>query len=133
MRKLKRILLVDDDEVANFLSHKLLKRLDISEEVIVLFDGLEALTYVQQHCLSGEGHSPCVDLILLDLNMPLMDGFEFLEQFERLPIQQEVAVCILSSSSHERDIDRAAAFNVKGFISKPLTEEKVWAALQSLS
>jgi CheY-like chemotaxis protein len=132
MRRFKRILLVDDDEVANFVSIRVLKKLGISEEVVVLYDGEEALEYVKQHYLKPNQHAASEDLILLDLNMPLMGGFEFLEHFNRLPVQSKVQICIVSSSSLEQDQKRASDFNVSGYISKPLSVNKLMTVLDNL-
>jgi CheY-like chemotaxis protein len=66
------------------------------------------------------------DLILLDLNMPLMDGWEFLDAFGTLPLTQEVCVFILTSSIQPEDAEKASHYReVKGYFSKPLGKENV--------
>jgi CheY-like chemotaxis protein len=132
MKKLRRVLLVDDDEVANFLSKRLLKQLQVSEEVITLTDGSKALDFVQQHYLVGNDILPGLDLIFLDLNMPIMGGFEFLEKLKELPPLKQLAICILTSSSLESDQARAATFNADNYVTKPLTEEKIRTVLRQL-
>ena len=77
MDKYKKILLVDDDETSNFLNELLIKGMDIVEEVSIASNGQEALNYLENE----SGSFP--QLIFLDLNMPVMDGFEFLEAFEK--------------------------------------------------
>ncbi len=118
MSKYKRILLVDDDETSNFLNELLIKGMDIVEEVSVAFNGQEALHYLQ----NDSGTFP--QLIFLDLNMPVMDGFEFLEAFEKTHTTK-VPVFILTSSNNFKDYERAKNFDVAGYLIKPLTEDKI--------
>lgn len=123
MEKLHKILLVDDDTITNFMNERLLKKLNISEEVKVSINGLEALNYIKDESSSKE----CPELIFLDINMPVMNGIEFLESFkdcnccERKPV-----VVILTTSSDPGDLDKISNFPfVGGFLNKPLTEQKI--------
>lgn len=118
MSKYKKILLVDDDETSNFLNELLIKGMDLVEEVSVASNGQEAL----EHLKNRDNTVP--QIIFLDLNMPVMDGFEFLEAFEDTR-EIEVPVFILTSSNNFKDYERAKKFNVAGYLIKPLTEEKI--------
>jgi CheY-like chemotaxis protein len=121
--KLACTLLVDDDQTTNYLNKMLIKRLGVTEELLVAQNGLEALNLLKEHCHTEE----CSVLILLDVKMPVMDGFGFLEAYEQLPEAQKKAVIIvmLTTSLHPQDVERVRQYNIAGFISKPLTEEKV--------
>lgn len=118
MVKYKKILLVDDDETSNFLNELLIKGMDMVEDVSIASNGQEALDYLKHEPNSAP------QVIFLDLNMPVMDGFEFLEAFEKMP-QPKAPVFILTSSNNFKDYARAKDFDVAGYLIKPLTEEKI--------
>lgn len=126
-RKIKNIMLVDDDEVANYLHQMLLQELDSFDNIFIAFNGQEALSLLEANCqkATAQPHS-CPDLIFLDLNMPGMDGFEFLDVMEKTTFpNRHVHIVIVTSSDNQRDIQRAQAYPIDGYISKPLTEEKI--------
>lgn len=125
MRKLKKVFLVDDDETSNFLNSLLLRSMEITEKIEIAKNGQEALTKFVALKRHNENELP--ELVLLDINMPVMDGFEFLEEFERLYSvdQENIKIVMLTSSSSSIDINKAKQFNIAGFINKPLTEEKL--------
>ena len=127
MGRLNRILLVDDDETSNFLNEFLIKGMEVVEEVFVATNGQEALDFIYDQ----KEVPQYPQLIFLDINMPVMDGFEFLEEFENIQQQlsKKVPVYVLTSSNYFKDFERAKAFSVTGYIIKPLTEEKIREAL----
>lgn len=130
MGRLKRLLLVDDDETSNFLNEFLIKGMDIVDEVFIASNGQEALDFIQ-----GQKETlQYPQLIFLDLNMPVMDGFEFLEEFEKIQQQSDrkIPVYVLTSSNYFKDFERAKAFSVAGYIIKPLTEEKIREAFDEI-
>ncbi|MCJ8164195.1 response regulator [Pontibacter sp. E15-1] len=127
MQKIKSVLLVDDDPASNYLAQLLFKRLAMVEHLSVAANGKEALDYVMEHL----EQSSFPELILLDINMPLMDGFEFIEQFQRLPFYSRSRVVLLSSSVSFKDKEKAAHFQLAEFINKPLTREKLAKIIQN--
>ena len=126
MPKITCALLVDDDPTAIYLNKRLFQKLDAAEELLVAHNGLEALQLVQANC-SGPG---CPQLMLLDINMPIMDGFEFLEAYEQLEIEQRQSVIIimLTTSLNPDDVQKVEQANITRLLNKPLTE----AALKSI-
>ena len=102
--------------------------MDIVEEVYIATNGQEALDFVQEQ--SDTPQYP--EVIFLDLNMPVMDGFEFLERFEKIQqkAKQRIPIYILTSSNYFKDFERAKDFSVTGYIIKPLTEKKIMGALE---
>jgi len=122
-RKVKNVLLVDDDETSNFMHQLLLEDLQVAGQIYVSLNGKEALDFLRTNCL--EPRLPCPELILLDINMPVMNGFEFLDKFQYLPFRQAIRVVLLTSSVNAKDAEKASAYPVSGLVNKPLTEEKL--------
>jgi CheY-like chemotaxis protein len=120
----KNILLVDDEKVFHFVNSKVIALTGIDCEIQTASNGQEALVMINKF-MSGSDSSP--DYIFIDLNMPVMDGFEFVRVFQRMefPHKERVTLIILTSSADERDKLKAIELGVSHFISKPLTEEDV--------
>jgi len=118
MGTLHRVLLVDDDKTMNFLSQLVLKEMDAAEEVRVALDGQAACELIET--------DDCPDVIFLDIRMPRMDGFEFLEILSTKGKCKDVKVVMLTSSTRPEDQQKAFAYeNVVEYFEKPLTEESV--------
>jgi CheY-like chemotaxis protein len=124
MRKANCILLVDDNPTTTFLHQRLINKLDITWELLVARNGKAALELIQERTREGKAFP---ELILLDLNMPVMDGFEFYKSFQELePAHQALMkVVLLTTSFASKDEIRAQQAGIRDFISKPLTKEKL--------
>jgi CheY-like chemotaxis protein len=129
-KKLKCILLIDDDEPTNYISKMLIEEAGCAEHVEVAQSGQKALDYLTSsenaHCDDSE--FPCPDLIFLDINMPAMNGWEFLEKYEGLPVacRGNVIMVMLTTSLNPEDKQKASEIpDISGFESKPLTSEKL--------
>jgi CheY-like chemotaxis protein len=110
------VLLVDDDEVACEGVMRSLRKNDIHCQVVVAEDGLEALQILRQEHPAKSVQEPF--LVLLDLNMPRMDGFEFLEAVRADPALREIVVFVLTTSGRDADRSRAYSENVAGYMVK---------------
>jgi CheY-like chemotaxis protein len=123
---MKRVLLVDDDPTCNFLCTKFLETLGTVETAVAL-NGQQALDLLVDY-----KRHPLPDIILLDLNMPVMDGFEFLNAFRqlRIPGQSRVQIVILSSSDDPVDIRKAGEMGIGHYITKPVSAEKLEKVLR---
>lgn len=125
MRKLGMILLVDDDEACNYFHYRLLKKMDCAENIHIAKDGLEALSYLQA-AAKGEARKP--DLIFLDLNMPRMNGWTFLEKYENLSEEERAGIIVVMVSTSLNPDDYKRAINnryVSEFAEKYLDEQNV--------
>lgn len=122
-RKLNTILLVEDDEATNFIHKRVIKQMDCTENVVVAENGIEAIEYLTSPI---DGKYPQPDLIFLDINMPAMDGWEFLEEYKNLDEDQmaKTVIVMLTTSLNPDDKAKAGVVDViNGFMSKPLTTE----------
>ena len=131
MQKLTCVLLVDDDQTTNYLNKLLINRLVMTDKLLVALNGQEALEQVKIHC--REASPDCPALILLDVKMPVMDGFQFLAAYDELPLPEKQAIIIvmLTTSLHPQDVDRVQQLNIAGFLNKPLTRDKLNAVLKN--
>lgn len=134
MKKFRKTLIIDDDPVCRFLTKALLSEINISEEIIELPHGRAALEYIQQNCLDGKDATHCPDWILLDLNMPIMNGMELLEELAALQQMELIhqSVTILTSSASPKDRAQTSRYGVKGYLTKPLTEDGLGDLLSDL-
>ncbi|MFP4089834.1 MAG: response regulator [Cyclobacteriaceae bacterium] len=123
MTKLGRIFLVDDDEITNFIHQAMIRDMDIAEKVLVAHNGQEALNLLNQK--EGKQHEPT--LVLLDINMPVMNGYEFLEAFHALEEgkKENTVIVALTSSQNPSDIDNAKNLGATDYLNKPLKPEKI--------
>ncbi len=132
MKKFKSILLVDDDEATNYLHRLFLEEWGCTEDIYTALNGQEALEFLQTNLEFRNGHP---SLILLDINMPIMNGFEFMEAYEKLDPQfkASIVVVMLTSSLHNTDQDRAGELkDLARFINKPLSKEQMGEIMQQL-
>ena len=126
-KKLNSILLIDDDPDDNYYHQIIINKMNIVNQIDIAINGIEAIAF-----LKIESRIP-PDLIFLDLNMPKMNGWEFLEQYKNLDLAQKakVLIVILTTSANPDDIQRAKEIQeVTGFETKPLSKEMLTEILQ---
>ncbi|GHA54787.1 response regulator [Pontibacter akesuensis] len=128
------VLLVDDDDTTNFLNQRLLREMQVSKEVRILKNGKEAIDYLTK--AYGPEPDPAYkqpDIIFLDIKMPVMDGFTFLEQYQKSGIDEAnlVIILMLTSSASFYDLEKLKSYKkVKKHFSKSLTKHDVREVMQ---
>lgn len=132
MMNFRNILLVDDEPIVNYLNSFLFSEIIPGAKIVTLENGEQALKYIIEHCL--EGNKDCPDVMIMDLNMPVMDGFSLLYELKELNKLTSIntRIAVLSSSDHTRDIAFLKEIGITEILSKPLTNKKATAALERL-
>jgi CheY-like chemotaxis protein len=122
----KTVMLIDDNTIDNFVHRRLLEDMKIAKSFMEFSDPAEAISYLKMFNKQSEENS--IDLILLDINMPGIDGWLFLDQLEILKIGKFffcTKIIILSSTCNEEEVKRVQSdTRLSGFIPKPLNRDK---------
>lgn len=116
--------LIEDDNIQQFVVSKMVEKYAIADDIIPFYNGEEAIAYFKKIAKSNK----LPDVIFLDINMPIMDGWEFLTEFEKIKDQfnKEIPVFMLTSSLNTSDESKAQTFeSVKGYITKPCKGENI--------
>src|SRR5690349_14796448 len=122
-QKLNCVLLIDDDEPTNFLTQMILEDAGCANYIKVAQSGPEALKYLSSN---AEESNPTPDLVFLDINMPAMDGWEFIDEFRNIGRKLKPIIIMLTTSLFPEDRQRAKEIpEISGFENKPLTEDKM--------
>lgn len=127
MRNLKPILLVEDDRVDMMTFKRTLNDLEIKNEVVHSINGEEALQYLR----SEDSEEPC--FIFLDLNMPKMNGIEFLKIVKADKVLKKIPVIVLTTSDNEKDIVESFEFGVAGYMVKPADYKEFVDAIRTIN
>lgn len=123
--RLNTILIVDDDNITNYVNTHIIKRLNCAEKILAFQKGKEALEYIKNHTQE-------IELIFLDINMPGMDGWEFLEEYKNLNLEKSIIIFMLTSSMNPSDKEKASGIEiVKGYITKPLQIDNLQEVLET--
>jgi len=123
MKPTFQLLVIDDDAINIFIIKKLIEKTGYPLEIISMSNGELAIEHLQKQ---NSQNLALPDLIFLDINMPIMTGWEFLVEYEKLSINKMIPVYMLSSSIFQNDIDKAKTFpNVKDFMSKPMSNNQL--------
>ncbi len=128
--KKKILCLVDDDDVYQYTFLRQLKGTDFAKDILLFSDGELAMEFIETHINNVE---LLPDIIFLDINMPIMDGWEFLEEFVQLKpkVGKEILIYMVSSSIDPADIQRAKTIgDVSDYLIKPIVKEHVKAIIE---
>jgi CheY-like chemotaxis protein len=124
------LLVIDDDEINIFIIKKIVEKTGFDIEMTTKSNGQQGIDFLKHNITNLK---PLPHLILIDINMPIMNGWEFVETYCTLGIDQKVDLYILSSSVYENDIEKTKSYPwLKGFISKPLSVDRLSGLLNSI-
>lgn len=127
----RKVLVIDDNSIDRYIAEISIKKAGFAEEVVVKESAMEGLDYLSENSHDG---AALPQLIFLDINMPGVNGFDFLEMFEKLPqvVQDTCDIMMLSSSLDPRDHNRVLeSKHVSMFINKPLKREVLQEILEA--
>ncbi len=125
MKKINTFCIVDDDDLYQFTTTLLLKNTDLVNKIIVFSDGLKAINFLKDEMGNIEN---IPDILLLDINMPIMDGWGFLEEYLLIKhmMPKTVVIYMVSSSVDDRDILKAKSISaLSGYLIKPISIESI--------
>ncbi len=125
MKKLNKILLIDDDEVTNYINRGILESLNIAEEIQVIEDGERAFNYLIR--CAGIGSLLCPEFVIFDHQMPNMDGTELIEALNEVNFMKEnkVVFMFLGVNAARKDLEVLKDLGIREFASKPLSVDHV--------
>ena len=130
--KISSILLVDDNASLNMVNIRYIERLEVAQQVAEVRNGQDAIDFLLKQNKYANGNPTFFpDVIILDLNMPIMDGFEFLEKYNDIVSDfQQSRIIVLSSTSRQDEKEKALGFEaVEDYWVKPITKEQ-WLTLK---
>jgi CheY-like chemotaxis protein len=120
----KDILVVDDDSIANFLIERIVTSTGFVRNIQKALNGKQALEIFENNLRSA---APVPEVVLLDLNMPIMNGFEFIRAFRAMEFSQKqnTLIILVTSSSNPADIATAKQLGIKYYLTKPLSADRL--------
>lgn len=124
------ILLVEDDQDDIFLTKKAFEKQSVINNLHVVRDGVDAMAFLRQE--EEHADAPRPDIVLLDLNLPTMDGDEVLEAIQDDPELRTIPVVVLTSSEAEEDIVRSYELNANAYLTKPVDFEGFVGIIESI-
>ncbi|MGC1631790.1 MAG: response regulator [Gelidibacter sp.] len=131
MKTINTICIIDDDPIFRFGTRKMMETVQLSLDFLIYKNGKEAFDDLLPK-LRQDTNLP--DVILLDLNMPIMDGWQFLDELIKIPNAERIPIYIVSSSVDSRDIDKAKTYEiVNNYIIKPFSVSKIQELMEELS
>ena len=128
MNKSLNILILDDDHICNFINTRIAQTSGLFKEIHSLHNGTQAIEFFDR---VGNGTETAPDIILLDLNMPVINGFDFMQEFQRFefPDKNRISIIILTSSDNNVDRERASSMGIKHYLLKPFTLKDLQSVL----
>lgn len=133
MHTLTKICIVDDDDIYRFTIEKTLESLELATKTMTFSDGEQAIHFISDH-LNEDAKLP--DIILLDIDMPVMDGFQFMEEYEKIKsdVTKDMTIYMVSSSLDPVDINSAKKISsISDYIVKPISSDWLKSILEDLN
>ncbi|MET0759299.1 MAG: response regulator [Flavobacterium sp.] len=132
MKLIKTIAIIDDDDIFVYITKKAVEQINLVEQIKVFGNGKDAIDYLKENCCKPE---LLPEIILLDLSMPIMDGWQFLDEYTKIKpkIGKKIIIYIVTSSISPDDMKRAKKIDaVSDFIIKPITKDKLIEIIKKL-
>ena len=133
MKEKVKIFIIDDDEIFQFITRKSFEKLERKDDLLFFHNGEDALNYIKD---SGANDQSIPDVIFLDINMPIMDGWDFLDELGKLNISTSRTpyIYMVSSSIDDKDATKSKLYPmIKDYISKPITDVNITEILNSFN
>lgn len=128
MNKIDVACIIDDDPIFIFGAKRMMELSDFCKSFMVFKNGQEALNNLKPIMIAGED---VPDIILLDINMPIMDGWEFLDEFVKIESHKLITIYIVSSSIDPSDLNRAKRYKtISNYIIKPISTDTIKEILE---
>ena len=127
-KKYKAVMLIDDNEIDNLINQKMIEAAAIADNIYTHTGAKSAIEFLRNIERIDEVDQVLPDVIFLDIDMPLMDGFQFLEEFEKLSnvVKKKCKIVMLTSSINPQDFSRSKKYeNVKVYLNKPLSHDNI--------
>jgi CheY-like chemotaxis protein len=127
-KKYRTVMLIDDNEIDNLINQKMIEAAAITENIYTHTGAKSAIEFLKNMERLEVADKVLPDVIFLDIDMPLMDGFQFLDEFEKLnaATKKKCKIVMLTSSINPQDFNRSKKYlNVKLYLNKPLTHESL--------
>jgi CheY-like chemotaxis protein len=129
-KKYRSVMLIDDNEIDNLINQKMIEAASITEYIYTHTGAKSAIEFLRNMEKIDVSDKVLPDVIFLDIDMPLMDGFQFLDEFEKLAnsSKKKCKIVMLTSSINPQDFNRSKKYvNVKLYLNKPLSHESITA------
>lgn len=133
LKKIQSTCIIDDDPIFIYGTRRIMKEVDFCDNILVFNNGQDAIEGLKELIAQGED---LPEVLFLDLNMPIMNGWEFLEDFVKIsnPDGKKVIIYIISSSVDPRDLERIRNYKmVNNYILKPLSPQDLENVLQDVA
>jgi len=121
-------MLIDDNEIDNLINQKMIESADIANYIYTHTGAKSAIEFLKNiEKVENYASSILPDLIFLDIDMPLMDGFQFLDEFSKLSenTRKQCSIIMLTSSINPQDVNKSKRYDVKEYLNKPLSQESL--------
>ena len=127
-RRYRAVMLIDDNEIDNLINQKMIEAASVAENIYTHTGAKSAIEFLKNMEKLDVANQVLPDVIFLDIDMPLMDGFQFLDEFEKLSnaAKKKCRIVMLTSSINPQDFNRSKKYeNVKLYLNKPLSHESI--------